>query len=173
MKTKTIEFDRVNSDSNGNPRYACHFLNLITEQDRERVKVMNDKRPFSYELDLLYAIALKRAKQLGGRKFHNKQYGGGIVFQSYNIKNTEQAIKEIVSNVQYVKFLIEKDSKDEVFAYFPYDDEGNGRKGCYAHIGQHSVCSPEYANECKPAKKKQYAELKNELEQRGYQLQII
>jgi hypothetical protein len=28
-----------------------------------------------------YAQALKRAKQLGGKKYHNKKYGGGIVFQ--------------------------------------------------------------------------------------------
>ena len=26
---------------------------------------------------------LEAARKLGGRKFHNKQYGGGIVFQAY------------------------------------------------------------------------------------------
>jgi hypothetical protein len=31
-----------------------------------------------------YTIALALAKTLGGRKFHNKQYGGGIVFQEYD-----------------------------------------------------------------------------------------
>jgi hypothetical protein len=32
-----------------------------------------------------YAIACKLANKAGGRKYHNKSYGGGIVFQSYSI----------------------------------------------------------------------------------------
>jgi hypothetical protein len=32
-----------------------------------------------------YNLALSRAKTLEGRKFHNKQFGGGIVFTSYNL----------------------------------------------------------------------------------------
>jgi hypothetical protein len=30
-----------------------------------------------------YEAALALARQIGGRKYHNKQYGGGIVFQCY------------------------------------------------------------------------------------------
>jgi hypothetical protein len=66
MKTG-IEFTRANNDTNGNPRYICHFTNLLKEDQTG------------------YETALKNAKQFGGRKFHNKQYGGGIVFQSYNV----------------------------------------------------------------------------------------
>lgn len=55
-------FTRIKNDINGNPRYVIHFLDLNND----------------------YENALKIAKKLGGRKFHNKQYGGGIVFQSYN-----------------------------------------------------------------------------------------
>jgi hypothetical protein len=44
-----------------------------------------------------YGIALKRAKKIGGKKFHNKQYGGGIAFQSYNIKETEKQIEELLN----------------------------------------------------------------------------
>jgi len=40
--------------------------------------------------------ALKLAKAIGGKKFHNKQYGGGIVFQSHNIHETENAINKII-----------------------------------------------------------------------------
>lgn len=170
MKNKKIEFTRVNSDSNGNPRYACHFLNLICEQDELFVKssIGDSFKHISVE----YSIAVARAKKLGGRKFHNKQFGGGIVFQSYNIRSTEKDIIEFLNNVQYVQFLNEKD-RTGIFAYFPFDDEGMGRKGCYAHVGQHSVCHPDYAKECKPAKRKQYKDLKNELEQIGYNLEII
>ena len=72
-----IEFTRVNSDINGNPRYVCHFLNFIKDDEKA-----------SYE------VAIKRANKLGGRKFHNKQYGGGLVFQCYNIDDLEKRIVE-------------------------------------------------------------------------------
>ena len=72
-----IEFTRVKSDINGNPRYVCHFFNLLKD---------NEKQVGNYEL------AVKRANKIGGRKFHNKQYGGGIVFQSYNLDSTERFI---------------------------------------------------------------------------------
>jgi len=78
----SIEFTRVNNDVNGNPRYVCHFLNFIHSDE-------------SLNLSAKYEIALKRSRQLGGRKFHNKQYGGGIVFQSYNIHELKKQIKEV------------------------------------------------------------------------------
>lgn len=79
-----IDFTRINNDTNGNPRYVCHFLNFIKN---------NEVEPNQYE------IALKRAKKIGGRKFHNKQYGGGVVFQSYNIQSTEKDILELMAEV--------------------------------------------------------------------------
>jgi len=64
-----IEFTQVNNDSNGNPRLVCHFLNLLTDEQRA-----------NHDIAQKYNEALANAKALGGRKFHNKQYGGGIVF---------------------------------------------------------------------------------------------
>lgn len=75
-------FTRVNSDINGNPRYVCHFLHLLRKVDREDTNVIGT----------LYEIALRNAKELGGKKFHNKQYGGGIVFSSYNLENLCESI---------------------------------------------------------------------------------
>ncbi len=70
------DLTRVNNDVNGNPRYAIHFMALLT----------NEEKQHDYSLGLpdnRYNIAIARAKKLfGGKKFHNKQYGGGIVFQS-------------------------------------------------------------------------------------------
>lgn len=90
-----IDFTRVNRDANGNPRYVCHYSALITEDDKDKAKeqARNSNRLF---VDFEYEIALKKAKKIGGRKFHNKQYGGGIVFQSYNIQNTERRIFELL-----------------------------------------------------------------------------
>lgn len=68
MKHK-IEWTRISSDINGNSRHVCHFLAVLGKADE------------SVHLEQKYALALKRAATLGGCKFHNKQYGGGIVFQ--------------------------------------------------------------------------------------------
>ena len=65
MKTE-IDWTRINNDVNGNPRYVCHFLHFIHQ---------SESGPGSYE------VAIKRANKIGGRKFHNKQYGGGFRFE--------------------------------------------------------------------------------------------
>lgn len=67
----SITWARIANDTNGNPRHVCHFLAFIGPKDRG-VPLLEQ-----------YALALARARQLGGRKFHNKRYGGGIVFQGY------------------------------------------------------------------------------------------
>jgi len=84
-----------------------------------------------------------------------------------------------------VKFLIDKPAdefthKDEietlgVFAFFP-NEKYNSESGLctsYAHIGQHSACHIDYANECEAATKEQYEALKKELESIGYELEIL
>jgi len=88
MKNK-INWTRINNDVNGNPRYVCHFLNLNTREELD--KAGSEWTDTSEK----YRLALKRAKKIGGKKFHNKQYGGGIVFQSYNINETEKSIAEV------------------------------------------------------------------------------
>lgn len=56
---------RINNDVNGNPRYVIHFLALSNE----------------------YPRAIILANSIGGRKYHTKSYGGGLVFQCYNTDN--------------------------------------------------------------------------------------
>ena len=65
---------KINHDSNGNPRYVVHYLDLMDWLNIPSASVYDD-----------YAATVKAANRFGGRKFHNKQYGGGIVFQSYNL----------------------------------------------------------------------------------------
>jgi len=69
-----IDFERITNDTNGNPRYVCHYLDISND----------------------YSEALKLMKAVGGKKFNNKKYGGGIVFQSYNTANTKRAILKAV-----------------------------------------------------------------------------
>lgn len=85
-----IEFTQVNNDVNGNPRYVCHFLNLLTEGQQNNTVV-------NLSISGKYALALAKAKKIGGRKFHNKQYGGGIVFTSiYNLDDLRKKIQSIL-----------------------------------------------------------------------------
>ena len=88
--TNKIEWTRVNNDINGNPRYVCHFLNFITDNDDY------DKTGIYIGIDNKYRLALQRAKKIGGKKYHNKRYGGGIVIQSYNIQEDERRIVELM-----------------------------------------------------------------------------
>ena len=70
-----MEFIRINNDTNGNPRYVIHWLSVPNVKN--------------------YEEALNKCRKIGGKKYHNKRYGGGIVFQSYNINELEQHILEL------------------------------------------------------------------------------
>ncbi len=87
VRPETITFTRVPSDANGNPRYVVHFLALNTreELDRDPWIPVSDK----------YNLATKRANTIGGRRYHCKRYGGGIVFQSYSIDETAAHISRV------------------------------------------------------------------------------
>lgn len=62
-----------------------------------------------------------------------------------------------ISKTVKVVFLLEKDnttgkSTGVPFAYFPgLDWNLSGDKTCYAHLGQHGPCAPDYAKGCKRA----------------------
>lgn len=83
------DFVRVNNDTNGNPRYVCHFLRLNIGQDEGQ------------DVSEKYTTALARSREFGGRKFHNKQYGGGIVFGSiYNLGDLCEEINAKLAHLE-------------------------------------------------------------------------
>ena len=57
-----INFTRIKQDVNGNGRLVCHWTNIPGAET--------------------YAEAVKLANKIGGRKYHTKNFGGGIVFQA-------------------------------------------------------------------------------------------
>ena len=75
----TIIWTKIRHDVNGNPRFVCHFLNFVSDGDRAVAETMGLGR-----VDYLYSMALARARKLGGRRYHTKSYGGGIVFRCYD-----------------------------------------------------------------------------------------
>ena len=86
------KFTRISNDVNGNPRYVVHFLELIN--DEERISIPFNKK---------YQYAVKKANKIGGKKYDNKSYGGGIVFQSYNIEKTWNDIQRIKNTTPKIK----------------------------------------------------------------------
>ena len=78
---KTIEFTRVNNDVYGNPRFVTHFYSFLNEDE----KTLSN-----------YNLAVKRANKLGGKKYRGSDFGGGIVFQSYDLNGLRKRIIEIL-----------------------------------------------------------------------------
>lgn len=80
------DLTRVNNDSYGNPRYIVHYLNLLSDTE--------------IASGAGYTEALEKAR--GGNKFAGKAYrgrdfGGGIVFTTYDTSGLVQFINECAS----------------------------------------------------------------------------
>ena len=68
---------RINNDINGNPRFVVHFYDLLIDGEGEGLPILER-----------YELAVKKARKIGGKIYKGKDFGGGIVFQSYNIQET-------------------------------------------------------------------------------------
>lgn len=72
-----MDYKRINNDINGNPRYVFHYLNFLNEGEKG------------------YDFAVNKSRAIGGKKYRGKDFGGGIVIQSYNIYDTIERIKKM------------------------------------------------------------------------------
>ena len=99
MSALKFDWTRINNDTNGNPRYVLHFLNLNTRAELDAEPWIDSSQK--------YAIAIKRANRIGGKKFHTKSYGGGIVFQSYSLEDTENSILRVLQEDQSKQAKVE------------------------------------------------------------------
>ena len=79
---------RAKNDVNGNPRHVVHFTDLEPPETR-------DARRERMTLSERYESVLKHARKLGGRRFHNKQYGGGVIFTAYECEMPERVARII------------------------------------------------------------------------------
>jgi len=91
MTIKPNDFMRVKNDVNGNPRYVTHFLAL---------DVHGANKGIGFGLSERYVMACKLANKAGGRKFHNKQFGGGVVFQSYSLDELCSHLNKLVEGAK-------------------------------------------------------------------------
>jgi hypothetical protein len=86
-------------------------------------------------------------------------------------------LKHIKLKKMKTKVIFLKEPFRAILAYFPESSESNGQRNdlklCYSHVGQHSVCAPEYVNKCKEANYNEYSDLLKELIGQGYKLQVL
>ena len=87
-----MEYKRVNNDINGNPRYVSHFLNFLSGVEQEEIRAK--AKPFQAISDM-YKEATNKARAIGGKVYRGKDFGGGIVIQSYNIEGTIKQIESL------------------------------------------------------------------------------
>lgn len=84
----TIQLKRVNRDINGNPRYVTHFTELLTLDEFDSFTGLD-------KISQAYNLAIKKSRKLGGKAYRGKDFGGGIVFQSYNTEDLTKRIQEL------------------------------------------------------------------------------
>lgn len=76
---RSFTFYRIDNDTNGNPRYVVHFLTLGIE--------LAD-----------YGKRTPKIKRSGLAVYRAKWFGGGYVFQSYNLKSDANELEKIFFN---------------------------------------------------------------------------
>jgi hypothetical protein len=75
---------RINNDVNGNPRFVVHFYDLLRDGEGEGLTILEK-----------FDLVVKKARKVGGKMYRGKEFGGGIVFQSYDIKATVNLVRGI------------------------------------------------------------------------------
>ena len=81
VKNERIKVFRIKNDVNGNPRYVVHFSDLgIKLSDYDNIN-----------------------KLYGFKKYRAGWFGGGVVFQSYNIEDTLNFALDKVKEIEAVK----------------------------------------------------------------------
>ena len=68
------DFESIDSNKYGNPRYVMHWCSLSNEVCKSNTIMQK------------YNEVLDFCKPLGGKKYHNKKYGGGVDFCTYNLQ---------------------------------------------------------------------------------------
>jgi hypothetical protein len=79
-----MEFTKINNDINGNPRFVVHFYELLNDGEGEGLNILEK-----------FDLVVKKARKIGGKMYRGKDFGGGIVFQSYDIQTTINKAKGI------------------------------------------------------------------------------
>jgi hypothetical protein len=160
------DLTRLGYDKNGNSEYVCPHTFFICEGE-------------SVPLGERYETCLSRAAHLGGKKYHNKAYAGGIKFQSSCPQDLCNQINAFVGRQGWVitKVVFRKYRDGDIIALFPeLPGDMNWANTClsYMTVGQHGAAN--YAgvmNDTTSCSAKEAIALRQELEGVGYNLRTM
>jgi hypothetical protein len=75
---------KISNDINGNPRWVVGMHWILEEKEGEGLTILER-----------FDLAVKKARKVGGTKYRGRDFGGCIVFQSYDIQATVNLAKGI------------------------------------------------------------------------------
>lgn len=99
-----FDFQRLNCNNLGHPRYVIDHRCLLTDAELEQRR--NDLangagiERYNATLDRYYVIACKRANRIGGKKYSTKAYASGIAFISFHLDETIEYIEAALMQSQ-------------------------------------------------------------------------
>lgn len=79
--SRELDLWRIDSDENGNPRYVIHYASVPYPEEYE----CKDTADFLWWQNAHIAHAVSA---LYGKRYRAKWFGGGVVFSTYNLKDT-------------------------------------------------------------------------------------
>jgi len=157
---------------NGSEKFGYHYNETIHNI------IFNDYVLNSPKYLQKYKMAIpKKSKRRDKSGINQLKKAGEIAMTKTNYRN-KPTLGEEEEDLTKVLFLVNDTDQDygaDVFAYFPEENYDNGGylKTGYAHVGQHTAVSPEYAKESREATPEEYSDLKRELEGQGYNLEVL
>jgi len=75
---------KISNDINGNPRWVIGMHWILEEKEGEGLTILER-----------FDLAVKKARKVGGTKYRGRDFGGCIVFQSYDIQTTVNLAKGV------------------------------------------------------------------------------
>lgn len=106
-----LSITRLNNDVNGNPRYVIHWLALLQNEalnQWDKQEIASKGAWTGNKMNgLTYDIAHHIAKQSGFKRYHNKSYGGGLSFSSYNVTSDLAYLDEVCE-----RFVVDNTDND-------------------------------------------------------------
>lgn len=95
-----MQITRIKEDVNGNGRMVVHFTELRIDCGKYNEICLKNGR--GVDLVKKYDLAVFLASYIGGKRYHNKSYGGGIAFQAYSTRELVTRIRDLLWNAQLV-----------------------------------------------------------------------
>lgn len=167
MQTAKEHFTRLSGYTvNGNSRWVISYFHFLLEGEHKTT------------VDNPYALALSRASLLGGKKYHNSDFGGGIVFEG-DPTSLAARINTFMERKEWVvtKVIFRKYPDGDIIALFPEiagDRDWQNNCSSYMHIGQHGTANYKgVMSDTSPCSPQETINLRNELEGRGYNLRSM